>query len=532
MKADAAVANTAWLTASLPEWVRYRRARAGVEATQRRLLSDYLRNNAGTAFGQTHRFDRIGDWETYASRVPVRAYDELQPWIGQIASGSVNVLTRERVELLEPSSGSSGPEKWIPYTRSLRAEFRRAVAVWIADLFARQPGLMGGRAYWSLTPQPSRIRRAETPVPIGFDDDSAYLGGITQGLIERTLAMPQQIRRVTDMETFWRVTLLALLKCRDLRLISVWHPSYLMLLLQRLRSAWPDLLEDLGTGFSLSAPALDIGASPARARQLERIGPERPAAIWPSLRLISAWGDAHATSCLDDVRAAFPGVGVQPKGLIATEAFVTLALGDRKPLAIRSHFFEFLDDDGVAHPPWSVRRGRAYSLVVTTGGGLYRYRLGDRVAVTGFYGDIPELRFVGKEDNVSDFRGEKLTETFVAAALETVFSRHRITPQFAMMALDPSGKVPGYALYVQSNAPLPERLAGALDAELKRNPHYDLCLRLGQLAPLRVVPIAAGAYEIYSQALTEQGMRLGDIKPTPLSRYDGWSRHFRGTPRV
>ena len=121
----------------------------------------------------------------------------------------------------------------------------------------------------------------------------------------------------------------------------------------------------------------------------------------------------------------FPGVEIQPKGLLATEAFVTIPFAGRHPLAIRSHFFEFLEGDRprMAH---QVEPGGIYSVVVTTGGGLYRYRLEDRVEVTGFVGRTPSLRVLGKEGHVSDLRGEKLHESFVAGALERAFRRRKI----------------------------------------------------------------------------------------------------------
>ena len=42
MNVSAAVANGAWLAASLPEYLRFRRAAAAVEPTQRRLLQACL----------------------------------------------------------------------------------------------------------------------------------------------------------------------------------------------------------------------------------------------------------------------------------------------------------------------------------------------------------------------------------------------------------------------------------------------------------------------------------------------------------
>ena len=52
-------------------------------------------------------------------------------------------------------------------------------------------------------------------------------------------------------------------------------------------------------------------------------------------------------------------------------------------------------------------------MILTTSGGLYRYRLKDIVRVTGFAGSVPLIKFMGKQDKVSDLFGEKLNERFV-----------------------------------------------------------------------------------------------------------------------
>jgi hypothetical protein len=271
-----------------------------------------------------------------------------------------------------------------------------------------------------------------------------------------------------------------------------------------------------------------IAANPARARQLERLGPDDPTAIWPSLKLISCWGDAHAAASLADLGGEFPGVRLQPKGLVATEAFVSLPFGDLRPLAIRSHFFEFRDSLGRIHPAWSVTQGETYELIVTTGGGLYRYELGDLVEITAYCDEIPGVRFAGRADNVSDHYGEKLNETFVRCCLKSVCERRHVAPKFAMIALDDTGPEPGYTLYIETASVLDDGFGTGLETELRRNPHYDLCVRLGQLRPIRIFEVASGAGETYLQVLSDQGMRLGDIKPAVLSRFTQWSKHFRG----
>ncbi len=130
----------------------------------------------------------------------------------------------------------------------------------------------------------------------------------------------------------------------------------------------------------------------------------------------------------------------------------------------------------------------------------------------------PSLRFLGKEGQISDLRGEKLHESFVAGALARVFGKAGIAPRFAMLA--PDGDA-GYVLFLEADAP-PVGLADDLDAELSANPHYRLCRALGQLAPVRIQILEAGAYGRYLEACRRRGQRWGDVKPLALSPLDGW----------
>jgi hypothetical protein len=169
-------------------------------------------------------------------------------------------------------------------------------------------------------------------------------------------------------------------------------------------------------------------------------------------------------------------------------------------------------------------------VVATTGGGLYRYRLEDRVEVTGFAGRTPSLKFLGREGHVSDLRGEKLHESFVAGALARAFRRLGIAPRFAMLAPEehPSGP-PRYVLYLEAEGPIPPALLKAVEEELAANPHYRACVALGQLAPAAVFLVEGAAFPRYLQKCRERGQRLGDIKPLALSVSSGWSDVFPGS---
>jgi hypothetical protein len=508
-------ANVLWAASSLSGTRRYRAALRKPDAIQRVVLARYLRANSGTSFGQEHRFARIRSVEDFQATVPVAGYDDLQPLIGRVAAGERDVLTRAPVEVLAPSSGSTAAVKLIPYTNDLRREISRAVDVWITDLYLRRPRLMAGRAYWSITPAgfstrvPGAARKPPPGPPIGFDDDSEYLGGTRRALARAVLAVPSTVAQIASCDAFHVKTLEHLLLARDLRLISVWHPSFLTQLLDALETNWARLLGDVAR------------IDRRRSKELHRLDPDDVTSIWPNLELISCWGDGPARPYAADLARRLPHVEVQPKGLIATEGIVTIPFRDLHPLAIRSHFFEFLGPDEKPRLAHEVESGVDYHVVLTTGGGLYRYALGDRVTVDGWVDRTPSLRFVGKEDRVSDRFGEKLSDGFVATVLDSLFSTG-VRPRFAMLAPEATSAGVAYTLFIESSTSLPSGLSAALERGLRRNPHYAWCVDLGQLRPARVQRVGPDADRAYLAFCAASGQRLGDVKPVSLHAGFGW----------
>jgi hypothetical protein len=348
----------------------------------------------------------------------------------------------------------------------------------------------------------------------------AYLGGTRRRLAESVMAVPSHVQHAGSLTAFRYNTLLHLLRCRELRLISVWHPSFLTLLLDALPAYWDKLVDDIARGAGNSLLPL-----PARADELRTADPLRPTTFWPKLRTISCWGDAAAALPLADLQRRFPNVMLQPKGLIATEAFVTLPFDGQSPLAIQSHFFEFMDTDGVVLPVEAVREGKEYEVVVTTAGGLWRYRLGDRVRATGWVEETPSFRFLGRAENVSDRFGEKLSEAFVAEVLREMFRSE--PPRFALVAPDDDDTGCRYTLYVEGTAQ--SHWAATLDQALRRNPNYAYCRDLGQLLPVSVFVIDRRGFEAFAVQRAAQGARLGDVKATALCSNSGWSNIFPGS---
>jgi GH3 auxin-responsive promoter len=354
------------------------------------------------------------------------------------------------------------------------------------------------------------------------------------------MAVPPQLARVPALEDCIYLTLRFLLQARSLSFISVWSPSFLLILLDRLEENGERLVRDL-----LGGTADVAGVSPRLTRLLQRNarqagtlqamlrrGRIAPEVLWPELALISCWTSADSALVKRDVEQRFPGVPIQGKGLLATEGVVSIPVAQYETpvAAVTSHFFEFLDEDsGECRLISELETGREYSVILTTGGGFWRYRIGDRVRVTGFAEKTPCLDFIGKEDCISDLRGEKLNALFVANKLAE-FEACR-TAKFAMLA-PTAADPPCYTLFLEPSQSSPDFTTrfdvSLLDERLQANPHYAYCRRIGQLAELRLFLIHSRARETYLKRCEATGQRAGNVKMTALHKQASWEHVFNG----
>jgi hypothetical protein len=496
-------------------------------------------------------FSRVRTVREFQDAVPVSTPDSILPDIGALAAGGPRVLTREPVTRFEPSGGSSGASKLVPVTRGLLGEFHRALAPMLFDMLHARPAVREGPSYWSISPIGRKAGRTEGGIPVGSLEDSAYFPRFLQPVLARVFAVPGAVAHLPDVESCRYVTLWFLVACEELALLSVWNPSFLSLLMDALERHGERLADDLERG--VCRPPVDPFPEDVLSRMRFMPRPERARVLrealrsglqarllWPRLALLSMWTDAQAAHAVGPACRRFQGVEVQGKGLLATEGVISLPLFEAPApvLAIRSHFFEFLDPERPEERPrlaHELEKGRTYSVLLSTSGGLLRYRIGDLVRVEGFHHATPCLRFLGRADAVCDLVGEKLAATRVSTVLEAtlpgVFGGQR--PPFAMMAPEwEAHGPPAYRLFLEIDAPDVhlEEAARAIEHALCEGYHYRYARELGQLGPVVALRVSEGArrYEARCIAL---GQRAGDIKPTDLHRQAGWSAWFspRGT---
>ena len=420
-------------------------------------LGEILKNNRQSLYGERYGFSNINDIGTFQKKLPITTYEDYIPYIEQIKAGAPNILTTQPVLLLEPSSGSSSAKKLIPYTKGLKREFSSAVNQWLWDLNKNFPRLKYGQFYFSITPQAT-----QTDGIVGFNSDDEYIGGLLGKMVSNKFCVPNHVKNITDMDEFWQVTTSYIKNSNNLRFVSIWNPTLLLIMLEKAKMTAKEL--------------------------------------FPHLEVISCWCDGNAKPYAKQLQSLFPDVYLQPKGLLATEGIMTIPIEGVGKQLTKVHFFEFKDKHGDIRLKEELDIGEEYELILTTSGGLYRYNIGDMVQYNGNYC----FDFIGKSGNISDYFGEKLNEVHVRQAIAG--------DGFRMLV--PSENQ--YLLYTETEVNIEQ-----IEEELRQNFHYDYCRNLGQLQKIEVVKIQNGAQQ-YIDNCVRMGMRLGDIKPTYLSNKKGW----------
>ncbi|PCJ46864.1 MAG: GH3 auxin-responsive promoter [Moraxellaceae bacterium] len=502
---------------------RFNRALMDPAVSQQRVLATIVQDLKNTEYGAHYGINNEADFK---KSIPVVNYDDIDCWMRRQREEEGNILVASDVRFYEKTSGSTGPHKYIPYTNPLRRSFTNMFLLWAHDLISNIQGLGKGKLYFSVSPNFDEERYTDQGVPIGLDDDADYLGSAWRRILSPFMLADKRIGKERDPEKFKQALCLSLLGCAELETISIWNPSFLTLVLQWIDDNRDHVLTELSG--SLSS---------CRQRALESDQIDWPA-VWPELKLISCWADANAQPLAKKLEDRFHHVQVQGKGLLATEAPMTIPMINVEggvPL-VSETYFEFLQENGDLVTLDKVKYGKRYEIVISQRGGLYRYRMGDQVEVVGKLHNTPTLRFVGRNNRISDMVGEKLNESFVRDVIESL-PIEGVGFRSLMAVRKPAD---AYVLILDryfdsttnstTNGTLNsgtdnrmtkglENMERMLEAGLQKAYHYRHARALGQLASARIM-IIPNVENIISQQALEQEKTLGNIKQNYLMGFD------------
>ncbi|KAH1098528.1 hypothetical protein J1N35_015449 [Gossypium stocksii] len=435
-----------------------------VEQIQQRVLEEIITRNARTDYLKGF-LDGQFDKQVFKKTVPVVNYEDIKPYIERIANGdSSNIISAEPIiELLTSSGTSGGLPKMMPSTAEdlHRKTFFYNLLVPVMNKYV--DGLDEGKAMYLLFVKP------ETKTPSGLMARPVLTSYYKSNNFQNrpfnrfnVYTSPDETILCSDSKQSMYCQLLCGLVQRQevLRVGAVFASAFLRAI-KFLEDNWKELSSNIRTGH-VSDWITDPGCRKVVSLVLNKPKPELADLIehecsskswegiikklWPRtkyIEVIVTGSMAQYVSTLEYYSGGLPLVSTM---YASSECYFGINF---KPLSKpwdvsytlipNMAYFEFLpvkkkNEDGAQYVQCNgvckencmeketekedvetvelvdVKLGQYYELVVTTFTGLYRYRVGDILMVTGFHNKAPQFRFVHRRNVVLSIDTDKTSE--------------------------------------------------------------------------------------------------------------------------
>lgn len=467
-------------------------------------LKECLSDNKNTLYGIKYNFASITTMQMYQEMVPLITYQEIEKYVDSISRGEEDILFTGSAVAFEMTGGSTGGYKLIPYTKKSFRDFQRAILPYLENTFTTYQ-MNPKNAYWAISPAVRTVQKTKSGVVIGVSD-SDYLG-----LEENNESIiPSWVAQLKDMKSWKLATLYWLISAKHLEFISIWSPTFLLVLLESILEYKVELIDLFKNGGEISGYKV-AADNKTLERFLHYLDTQDTQELWTELKLISLWQDGSSAPYAKKLKNIFTTVRFELKGLLSTEGIVSIPNDGLPILSEYSGFYEFITIYNKVLFSHQLKAGEKYEVVLTTNGGLYRYCTGDIVLCEGYRDKKPILRFHHRRGTLSDMVGEKLTESFVSGVLADISG-------FAMMV--PNANTLDYSLIVETNSKISKEI---IERKLFKNPQYRYARELGQLSDLKIIEIQ-NPMKLYIDKIVSEGKRIGDIKIPSLSKNDRWFR--------
>ena len=248
--------------------------------------------------------------------------------------------------------------------------------------------------------------------------------------------------------------------------------------------------------------------------------------IWPRLSWISGIGTGSFFPYVRRMRK-YSGKSIPFNNMCyaASESFMAVArhMGDESYVLVpEGGFYEFIpvrgNDDSRILTIEELEVGEDYEIIVTNLSGLYRYRLGDVVRVTGFYNETPMIRFIYRKDQIVSIAGEKTNEETLRWAVDQFSLSQSIYINDFSIYADTAAAPGHYVLLLEPERTVPfETIAYCRDVMeeklMQANPTYGEMVRSGALGPLELIFLQLETYKLYRDLMIVRGASANQLKP-------------------
>jgi hypothetical protein len=457
--------------------------------TQNLQFANLIEKGKDTQWGRKYHFHKLERLSHFQETVPVSSYEELFPWIERAMRGEENVLWPGKTSYFSKSSGTSNDKhKYIPVTEDSLEEChykggKDLIALYLdnrpdSEVLSGKNLAMGG----SLQPN-----------PIGSD---AICGDISAVIMHNLPSWAQWMRT----------------------------PSLEIALMDR----WEEKIERIIDN-TLPENVTSISGVPTWMlvlfrKIMEKTGVQDISQIWPNLEVF-----LHGAVSFTPYREEFKRLISNPQMTYmetynASEGFFGIQDDLSKPgemllLLDYGIFYEFIPME-YAHEAFpksltlnEVALNKNYALVISTNGGLWRYRIGDTIRFTSL--NPFRIQVSGRTRHFINVFGEEVMVDNAETALAKTCLAHScsvvdftVAPRF--MTAGNQGRHEWLIEFSQPPSSA-EQFARQLDDELRKvNGDYDAKRYMDMaLLPLLVNEAPAG---LFHQWLKSRGKLGGQHK--------------------
>ncbi|XP_021753437.1 probable indole-3-acetic acid-amido synthetase GH3.1 [Chenopodium quinoa] len=417
---------------------------------QEKVLGEILTRNANTEYLKRFKLNGANDRETFKTKLPMVTYEDLQPEIQRIANGDRSpILSAHPIsEFLTSSGTSAGERKLMPTIKEEldRRQLLYSLLMPVMNLYV--PGLDKGKGLYFL------FVKSETETPGGLLARPVLTSYYKSEHFKTrpydpymVYTSPNEAILCSDSyQSMYSQMLCGMYERKSVLRLGAVFASGLLRAIRFLQLNWRQLAEDIRDG-SLNSKVTDPGIRSAMGRVMK---PDPELAdfivaecekdqwegiitrIWPNtkyLDVIVTGAMAQYIPTLDFYSGGLPCACTM---YASSECYFGLNLNPMcKPSEVsytimpNMAYFEFLpldsarDSDPQLVDLVDVEVGKEYELVITTYAGLYRYRVGDILRVTGIHNSAPQFHFVRRKNVLLSIDADKTDESELQRAVDS-----------------------------------------------------------------------------------------------------------------
>ncbi|OIW02324.1 hypothetical protein TanjilG_11218 [Lupinus angustifolius] len=504
------------------------------ERVQKETLRSILEENASAEYLQSLGLNGKTDPESFKAIIPLVTHDDLEPYIKRIFDGDNSpILTGKPIPAITLSSGTTkGKSKYVPWNET----FLDSGVQILHTAFA--------------------IRDRELPIKNGKCLSIVYLsaqsqtkGGLKLGTIashvignkryteamaaiKSEMCSPQEVISAPDFQQAMYCHLLCGLIFRDqIQLLEALFIHSIVQAFRTFEQVWEELCNDIREGVLNSR--ITIPSVRAAMSKILKPDPEKANLIhkictglnnwygviqelFPNAKYLLAIATGSMEAYLPSVRHYAGELPVVTNDYGASEGWVGTNLHPTVPAEFASYtvfpncgYYEFipLSEDAIAcvDPKpvglTEVKVGEEYEIVMTTRTGLYRYKLGDVVKVTGFYNSTPELKFIRRSGTLLSINIDKNTENdlrLAVVAASKVLAEEKLEVVDYTSHVDSSQGLGHYVILFEISGEASEEVLGECCNSLEKSfvdAGYTSSRKVNNIGPLELRVVRPGTFQ-------------------------------------